>query len=192
MQTNLLRTTLLGLALAASLLANTPADGSQPAEYIEGSLKTIAPHAVGTLDYTDNKVLQFRSGKNLAKVPYAAITTVDVGPARVRNDEPVYKFWKWHERVGPWRSRYLTIGYQDENAERKNIILEMAEDAAAEALAAIEIKTLKRPADAYTSAVQDDYWWGNRYWKTNRNQEQWNKSQTGTVAPESKQSGQQE
>jgi hypothetical protein len=174
MNDTLLRTFLTTLAFAAILPAQAwSPHGSKPAEYIEGSLKTIAPHAVGTLDYTDNKVLQLRSGKNAAKIPFGAITEVEMGPARVREDEPVFKFWKWHERVGPWTSRYLTVSFKDETGEKRNIVLEMAEDAATDAKKAIEVKTFKREADAVTSAVHDEYWWGNRYWKTQRNQEQW-------------------
>jgi len=150
------------------------------ASYIEGTQKGIAPHTAGTLSMQDNKVMAFQYGKGSLSIPYANITNTEIGPGRGKDAGPAYKVWNVHKRFAD-KTRYLTIHYT-ENGLKNKLVFEVADRAATLTVSQIEIAQGKRVGSVAAASTNEELWWGDKYWKTSRNNEKWNRSAEASKA----------
>jgi hypothetical protein len=148
--------------------------------YVDGNVATLKPNTGGTLVFSDNNSMVFRTGLTDVSVPYANILRAELGPTQTHShDAPVYKVWDLPKRLHKTETQLLVLEYKNGSGENQSMTLELAKPAAADVLSTIEERTAK-PEDAKTASASSDSkdsdkdaWWGDRYWKTTRNQDSW-------------------
>jgi hypothetical protein len=165
--------------LALAVLAGGAALASSAPEttiYVDGNLTGVTPHTSGTLLFTDDQAMQFRTLATTVDVPYQGISKAELGATKVHTpDVPMYKVWALHKRfLGKTKTQYLMVHYKNEAGEERNMTLEMSPPSAEEVLSSIESHTGKGK-----SAKSE--WWGDDIWKTTRNADKWNKTATETA-----------
>jgi hypothetical protein len=173
--------------LACGLLVSGSAFGAPRPEtstYVDGNVSTLKPNTGGTLVFTDEKSMTFRTGLAEVAVPYSSITKAQLGATQEHS----------HEAPGPLKvlahlhkteTQLLIVEFKNGLGESQTMTLSLAKPAASSVLSTIEVHTTK-PADAraadrsiVASAAADpksdpkDAWWGDSFWKTNRNQDTW-------------------
>jgi len=185
------RLTLLAILATAAAFA---ASNSETATYVDGNVAGVSPNTGGTLTFSDEKAMIFRTGLSNVPVPYSGISNVELGAVKeTSHDVPFYKVWQLHKRFSggnKTETQLLIVSFKNEDGEDKSMTLELAQPAVTGVLATIEEHTGKTyvarsqgspkhgPAKATNQATSDDKnaWWGDDYWKTTRNADKWNKS----------------
>jgi hypothetical protein len=195
-----------GLALGADSRAETTT-------YVDGNLTGVAPNTGGTLLFSDDKAVYFRTGLETIPVPYASISKAELGATKVHShDVPLYKVWALHKRFsGKTETQLLTLAFKTEEGEEKTMTLELAQSVASNVLSTIQSHSVEqtvptppvvvasaepaeptnppqalkpaRPAQAKPAA---EGWWGDSIWKTTRNADKWNRP-AATSAPDQQQ-----
>jgi hypothetical protein len=159
------------LALSLAACGCLSAATNREATYVVGNLDGIEPGAAGVLRVEDDK-LTFQTGKLTIEAPYAKVTGVEMGAKLTRSsDAPLYKFWELPKRFGE-KTMYqnLTVAFTDASGNEQSMTLEMTESAAAQAYDALELRTGRK------ARRQQQDWWGDDVWRTNRNHESWDHS----------------
>jgi hypothetical protein len=197
--------------LAVLALLTAAAFGASHAEtttYIDGNLPGVSPNTGGTLLYSEEKAMYFRTGLVNIPVNYDSISHAELGAQKVAShDVPLYKVWALHKRFSEkTKTQYLVVNFKNDAGEEKNMTLELATPAASDVLSAIEsrnskvttastkpelkperetpkkeAKVEKKPAPEKTAQAKTEAknaWWGDDYWKTTRNQDKWSKPAT--------------
>jgi hypothetical protein len=167
-----LRHALLSAALlmlfAASLFAHAAAND---AEYLGGTT-AIPGNTIGTLDLSDSQELRFRYGKSIYRLPYSQIDAFDfsAGPRhRVFHKVTVSgKLW-------PRKHNILNLDVRDEKGEISSISFARPGKAVASAAdAVLDARTASLNASLNAAnGNQPDSWWGDKYWRTTRNNPNW-------------------
>ena len=150
---------------------------SSPIEYVAGTVKAIPANTTGVFKFDDAKQLQFNYGSSSYALPYEQITAADVekGPTHhVLRKIPVPSFAR-----NPVET--LTIAYKDAAGATGTLSFELTANQAAEIRSTIASKKAAIAADI---EARSSDWWGDRYWKTNRNQPGWD-AQNAQAAPPS-------
>ena len=160
----LLLPSLLFAMIPAVLLSGEP---SGTVQYVGGTVQTIPANATGTFSYDDSRELYFNYGGSAYKLPYEQITGMEINRAELRKFHkiPVPSVFPSH-----WKD-VLTISYKDTTGATGTVKFEMPTLAAINAKQMIEGK--KAPAGETTATSQNNQWWGDSYWKTNRNKAAW-------------------
>ncbi len=170
--------------LTVLLVTPQPADSAENAksvQFISGTASTIPLNIEGSLDATSPSELRFNYGMSAFTLPYEKITGTQVSDTSGRHlwKVPVPKMGK--------SSRFLTIAYR--NGENATALLTFKGSAGSVASLRDAIDQRRTPAPAPETAktqakepVQDD-WWGDRYWRTNRNRDKWPSTQEQTGGP---------
>ncbi len=154
--------------------------------YVDGNVSSLKPNTGGTLVFTDNNSMMFRTGLAEVAVPYASILRAELGATQTHShDEPAYKVWALPKRLHKTETQLLTLEFKNGLGESQTMTLELSKLAASSVLSTIEEQTAK-PADSKAAEkssvasvntpskdLSKDAWWGDTYWKTNRNQETW-------------------
>ena len=151
--------------------------------YVDGNVSSLKPNTGGTLVFSDNNSMLFRTGLAEVAVPYASILRAELGATQTHgHDEPAYKVWALPKRLHKTETQLLTLEFKNGLGESQTMTLELAKPAASSVLSTIEEQTAK-PGDGDKSATASvktpskdlakDDWWGDNYWKTNRNQTTW-------------------
>jgi len=146
--------TLCFLAATSAFAANRP----ETITYIDGNLAGIAPHAGGTLFFSDPSALTVRTGSHAIKVPYSSITKTDLGGTLSHShDVPAYKVWDLPKRVFPRKTetKYLTVNFMNEAGEPRTMTLELAETSASKVLATIDSKRSPAADTAVASSITE-------------------------------------
>jgi len=198
----------LALVCAAAALA---ASRAETTTYVDGNLSGISPNTGGTLLFSDEKAMYFRTGLATVSVPYSTITRSELGATReTSHGAPLYKIWARHKKT---ETQFLTIEFKSEEGEAKTMTLELAQNSAPLVLATIQdhrgtkdtevasgkaepgapaqkpaptvvaIDTKDGGAKASPATKPGSDWWGDDVWKTTRNASTWTKP-AGTNAPE--------
>jgi hypothetical protein len=145
MQTRLFA--ILGLA-ALTIAASTAAPAATRAEtttYVDGNLAGVSPNTGGTLLFSDDKAMFFRTGLSTVTVPYANISHAELGATKeTAHDVPLYKPWKHFG--GKTETQLLIVNFKNEAGEEKNMTLELAKGSANGVLSAIHSRTANNPA----------------------------------------------
>lgn len=179
------------LTCAVALRGSSP----EKATYVDGNLTGVSPNSSGTLLFPDDRAMVFEAGGDSIQVPYATISKADLGAMRVHSPQvPVYKVWALSKRItGRTRTQLLTVVFKGEEGEDVSMTLELARAAAPDVLATINGHTGKGPmvaaAPPRVKLTEDQVmaagpaesskasWWGDDYWKTERNSNKWNNVQ---------------
>lgn len=166
--TVLISTTFLCLPEAV-LAASVPTQ----AQYIYGSVKSIPADATGALDLTDAKDLQFQYGSDGYKLPYGKIKSYEFteskGETRTIGGVPLPKL----PFLG--RQEILNLSFYGEQGG----INTMSFRVTARNLSTIEwvlsqrVEAERRAAESASRTKLPEAWWGDKWWKTNRNKPVW-------------------
>ncbi len=178
-------TAVLGVAFAYG------APRPETSTYVDGNVTALKPNTGGTLVFTDGSSMKFRTGVSEVTVPYASIQKAELGATQTHgHDLPAIKplmFIKLLEHKT--ETQLLTVGFKNGLGEQQTMTLELAKSSAGSVLATIEERTGKSADDlagkplakSVAAATKEDSksangWWGDSFWKTNRNQAQWDSS----------------
>jgi hypothetical protein len=139
---------------AWTILACTTAFADSRAEtttYVDGNLAGISANTGGTLVFSDDKSMTFRTGLTTVSIPYESITRSELGATRVnKHDVAFYKVWARRKKT---ETQFLTVEFKNEEGEAKSMTLELAQASAPEVLAAIHEHTGKPGASEVASAA---------------------------------------
>jgi len=161
---------------------------------VDGNVSGLSANSGGTLVFTDEDTMTFRTGLTSVPVKYTNVTKAALGAVKTQaHDVPLYKVWALHKRFAPkTQTQLLVVDFKTEEGEEKQMTLELEQSSAADVLATIESHTAKgvvlasnKPtatsAKAKSKAAQSNQaWWGDDFWRTTRNADKWNKA--GTAA----------
>jgi hypothetical protein len=174
----MIKTALLTSLAAFVCLGVSGAPRPETSTYIDGNVSSLKPNTGGTLVFTDDNSMMFRTGLAEVAVPYASILRAELGATQThRHDEPAYKVWALAKRLHKTETQLLTVEFKSGLGESQNMTLELAKPAASNVLATIEEHTGKSTSSAAKAAAKNagakEDWWGDSYWKTARNQDSW-------------------
>ncbi len=166
----------LGLLACACMFGDPRPETST---YIDGNVAALKPNTGGTLVFSDSKAVLFRTGLAEVSVPYAGIRKAELGATKVHShDGPAYKVWT---RLHRTETQLLTVDFKNDEGEDRTMTLELAKPAAAAVLATIQEHTSSTDplslaaggAGNRNAATNGSAWWGDEYWKTNKNLTTW-------------------
>lgn len=145
--------------------------------YVDGNVASLKPNTGGTLVFSDDNSMVFRTGLAEVAVPYDKIMRAELGATQTHShDAPAYKVWDLPKRLHKTETQLLVLEFKNGLGENQTMTLELAKPAATSVLATIEERTAPKSADAKAAAASadsKDAWWGDSFWKTNRNQDSW-------------------
>jgi len=155
--------------LAGGLLA---AD-SQTVTYIGGTVADLAPNTGATLNLTNSQALELRTPLQTLQVPYGQISKAELGVVNVHSSEPeaLYKVWALPKRLMKSETQQMTVAFTSASGQDQTMTIELSKPAASGLLATIERRS---------GHVANNTWWGDSYWKTTRNKDNWGGA--GTIA----------
>jgi hypothetical protein len=162
--------------IALAILPTAVLRAADTAEYVGGTVKSIPMNSIGFLNVDDTKVLKFNYGPTAYKLPYDQITGTEVTKSEARHvlkKLPVPNFGRKKET--------LTISYKDAAGVTGKLSFEVTARLASSVQTTIaEVKALP---DAATVANDSKDWWGDKYWKTERNKGTWDASTASASQP---------
>lgn len=171
----------LALLSAAAVMALPPMSvkaAEIEAQYVGGTRASIPANAVGALNLDDSKELKFTYGQATFRVPYSQITGSDIQKA-----EDGHKLFGRVPlpSITPWkRKQTLSIGFKDATDKPGTLNFQVWSKDATLASAMLSARKDQKPSvTAQAASSNDDSWWGDKYWKTTRNQGKW----TSTAKP---------
>ena len=156
--------------LAGGLLA---AADSATVTYIDGNIADLSPKTGATLYLNNSVSMELRTPLHAVQIPYVQISKTELGSvqAHTSEPEPLYKVWALPKRLIKSETRQMTVVYTNGSGQEQTMTLELSKIAADNVLATIE---------RHSAKVANNNWWGDNYWKTTRNKDQWGGA--GTVA----------
>jgi len=165
----------LALLSAAAVIAVPPMSvkaADIEAQYVGGTRATIPANTVGALNLDDSKEMRFTYGSAVYRVPYTQITSSDIQRA-----EDGHKLFGRVPlpSVTPWkRKQTLSISFKDASDKPGTLNFQVWSKDATLAAAMLSARKDQKPSYAAQSAGSaDDSWWGDKYWRTTRNQAKW-------------------
>jgi hypothetical protein len=141
--------------------------GSSTVEYTGGTVKSIPANSVGSLNLDDAKEMKFVYGQSAYNLPYEQITSTDI--AKGEGHHLFRKIPVPSLRPGN-RKETLTVSYKDAAGATGTLNFVLTASQASEVSETI---AAKKAAPQSETATQSSDWWGDRYWKTTRNQATW-------------------
>jgi hypothetical protein len=127
------------------------ASRAETATYVDGNLTGVSPNTGGTLLFSDDKTLVFRTGLTTVTTPYTAITRSELGATReTSHGGPAYKVWARKKKT---ETQFLTVEFKNDEGEAKTMTLELAQATAPSVLASIQEHTSKQETAEVASAA---------------------------------------
>lgn len=124
----------LSIALVCASAAFA-ASRAETTTYVDGNLAGITANTGGTLVFSDEKAMSFRTGLATVSVPYSAITRSELGATRENShDAPFYKVWARHKKT---ETQFLIVDFKGDDGEAKTMTLELAQASAPAVLGTI-------------------------------------------------------
>ena len=161
-----MRLSIITLLMAAGFAV--AADGPKPVTYLNGNLEGFAQNASGTLDIRSAKTMKLHTKAANIEIPYEAVSKTErTTPKVVTEKEPLYKVWTLPKRLTPPTPLdQVVVNYTDKSGAEKSVTIEMQKSTADWVVANVE-------RAAARNAANGGSWWGDSYWKTKRNKDQW-------------------
>ena len=153
-----------GLLLAAD---------SETVTYIGGTIADFAPNSGASLNLDNPQTMELRTPLHTVQVSYGQVSKAELGAVKTHSQEPeaLYKVWALHKRFIKSETQQMTVAFKNDSGQDQTMTIELAKPAASSLLAKIQ---------SHTGSVANNSWWGDDYWKTTRNKDQWGGA--GTVA----------
>ena len=158
--------------IALAILPTAVLRASDTAEYVGGTVKSIPMNSIGFLNLEDAKVMKFAYGQAIYKLPYDQITGTEVAKGEARH---VLKKFPVPSLFGK-NKETLTISYKDAAGVTGKLSFEVTARLAASVQESI---TEQKALPLAEATIDPNEWWGDKYWKTNRNKAAW---ETNTAA----------
>lgn len=160
------------VALFGPAFAASPAD----ALYIGGTSPEPPRFTEGALDFGDAQAFHFRSDLRSLTIPYKTISKVEFtsrrGPVPASSTASHIKTLGFKSLAKLKKRNYMTVYFEKPGEAAEVALFELSPAAAMTAPPAMEARIQgKEPKPK--SAYNDEDWWGNRYWRTNRNAHLW-------------------
>ena len=154
---------------------------SVDAEYTGGTAKGIPMNSFGTLSLADQKELQFHYGTSVYRISYDQITGSDILAGETRHlfhRIPVPNF------VAIKKRETLSISFHDSTGHNGTLNFELSSRLISSTQSVLNARIQKESLTSDAGSTEDN-WWGDKWWKTNRNQETWGseKQKTAEAAP---------
>jgi hypothetical protein len=140
---------------------------SDPVQYVGGTVKSIPVNSAGSFSFEDAKEFRFVYSGSVYKLPYDQITSTSLEKADIRR---VWHVFPAMSPVASRRKQTLVINYTDSKGATGSLNFELA---AYRAMDAQETIAAKKSPIAPASAAASNEWWGDRYWRTLRNNSEW-------------------
>lgn len=157
------------LLISALLFAAVPPaavhGASATVQYVGGTVKSIPVNSNGNFNFEDAKDFRFTYGGSVYKLPYDQITSTSIEKADIRR---VWHIFPAMSPIANHRQQTLVINYTDATGATGTLDFELMEYRALDAQETIAAK--KSPVAA---SPAETAWWGDRMWKTKRNQALW-------------------
>ena len=117
--------------------------------------------------------MELKTPLHKVEIPYSQISKAELGSVMVHtaDPQPAYKVWSLPKRLMKSETRQMTLSYTNEKGVDQTMTIQMSRAAADGVYSTIERNNAK---------VSSNDWWGDKYWKTARNSDQWGGA--GTVA----------
>jgi hypothetical protein len=143
------------VATAALTVASSAAFAASRAEtttYVDGNLTGVSPNTGGTLLFSDDKAMYFRTGLATVTVPYTSISHAELGATKeTSHDVPLYKVWALRKRFsGKTETQLLIVNFKNDSGEDKSMTLELAKTSAPGVLSLIQSRTATDAAPGKT------------------------------------------
>jgi hypothetical protein len=136
---------------------------SSTVEYIGGTAKSIPLNSSGFISLSDAKELQFNYGQSAFKIPYSQITGTNVVQGegrRILGKIPVPTMFPGRKK------QTLAINYKDATGVSCTLNFELTASEATE----VQFGLAERQRMVQSAQQDPQDWWGDKYWKTKRNQ----------------------
>jgi hypothetical protein len=178
-----LRQILFSMIVVALVPPAVVKGSADTATYQGGSVKSIPINLIGTLDVSERGELRFDYGTGTYKLPCIQITSTAVTQDEARHilhKIPVPSLFPNRKK------ETLTVNYKDALGVSGTLNFELTAQQASDLLETIAIK--KSTPDSAVNNQNSADWWGDKYWKTNRNRTGWEgganpASQTALTTP---------
>lgn len=165
-------------AACAILLAQVgrSADASKHAEYLGGSVRSIPPNCIGSLELDDPTELQFKTGKTTIRVPYSQIKTANFAGHKSGHRTIAHIPLPNMPASG---GSTLDLSYRDEHGHVNTMSFRLFGKGLAKAEFTLNerLEADKKSAQSGPRMKLQESWWGDKYWKTNRNKSAWPESE---------------
>lgn len=138
---------------------------SDTVQYVGGTVKSIPVNSSGSFNLDDPKELHFHYNGSVYRLPFDQITSTDIEKADVKH---VLHVIPAESLMFTHRKRTLVINYKDASGATGTLDFELAAYRAVDVQEVIASRKTPPPAGVVESA-----WWGDRLWKTPRNQAAW-------------------
>ncbi|HEV2199474.1 MAG TPA: hypothetical protein VGR73_06620 [Bryobacteraceae bacterium] len=129
---------IIGPSLAA--MSGAMAAPQTRADYLGGTVGTLAAGQAGSLEMTDEHFLAFYSRNGQVRVPYDRIELIEYGQKVDRRLllaialSPIFVLSKQHKH-------FLTVGYMDEDGNHQAMVFRVDKNAIRAALVSLEART---------------------------------------------------
>jgi hypothetical protein len=157
------------LLISALLFAAVPPaavhGASATVQYVGGTVKSIPVNSTGSFNFEDAKDFRFAYGGSMYKLPYDQITSTSIEKADIRR---VWHVFPAMSPIADHRQQTLVINFTDATGATGTVNFELMQYRAVEAQETIAAK--KSPSAA---SPAETAWWGDKYWKTKRNEAVW-------------------
>jgi hypothetical protein len=141
---------------------------SDNVQYVGGTVKSIPVNSAGKFNFDDAKEFRFNYNGSVYKLPYDRITGIDIEKADIRR---VLHVFPAMSPIASHRKQTLVINYTDATGTTGTLNFELMAYRAVEAQETIAAK--KSPISPAAAIAASNEWWGDKYWKTKRNQATW-------------------
>lgn len=163
------RSILLSMTMFLLVPPTVVRGASDTGTYLGGSVKSIPINVIGTLDVSERGELRFDYGTaNSYKLPCSQITSTAISQDeahRILHKIPVPSL------LPNRKKQTLTVNFKDAAGVNGTMNFELTAERASALLETIAVAKAT-PSDAASSTQSPD-WWGDKYWKTNRNRSDW-------------------
>jgi hypothetical protein len=155
----------LVFAAVPPAVVSAAAEGVQ---YVGGTVKSIPVNSSGTFSFEDAKEFRFNYNGSVYKLPYDQISGTSIEKADVRRVMHVFPAMS---PIASHRKQTLVINYTDGAGTAGTLNFELPAYRAADAQETIAAK--RSPISHDASVAASNEWWGDKVWKTRRNQNTW-------------------
>ena len=167
---------LILLTMAAGFTSYAATATTHDATYSVGNLDGLSAGAKGSLRAGEERAPSI-AARSRSRRRTPKITSTELGPKVIQSTETYkHKFWEVNKMFGNKTERQsLIVNFKDVRGTDQTMTLELSD-----VDAQVVRVTIENRSGLTARRQQDEGWWGDEYWKTDRNQKTWS-MQTASV-----------